>query len=94
MEDGSNSDRVIPGSTTGSYVYQASAAGDHVMEYSTPGASNTFELKISPQMIVDFIEVELSATKVEQQASITVTVQAFDRFAKRHLKKSQSKVSR
>ena len=81
MEDGSTSDRVIPGSTTGSYVYQASAAGDHVMEYSTPGASNTFELKISPQMIVDFIEVELSAITVEQQASITVTVQAFDRFA-------------
>ena len=81
MEDGSTSDRVIPGSTTGSYLYQASAAGDHVMEYSTPGASNTFELKISPQMIVDFIEVELSAITVEQQASLTVTVQAFDRFA-------------
>ena len=32
-------------------------------------------------MIVDFIEVELSAITVEQQASITVTVQAFDRFA-------------
>jgi len=81
MEDGSTSDRVIPGSTTGSYLYQASAAGDHVMEYSTPGASNTFELKISPQMIVEFIEVELSAITVEQQASLTVTVQAFDRFA-------------
>ena len=51
------------------------------MEYSTPGASNTFELKISPQMIVDFIEVELSAVKVDQQASIDITVQAFDRFA-------------
>jgi len=81
VEDGTTSDRVIPGSTTGSYLYQASAAGDHVMEYSTPGASNTFELKISPQMIVDFIEVELSAVTVEQQASIDVTVQAFDRFA-------------
>ena len=81
VEDGSSSDRVIPGLETGSYVYQASAAGDHVMEYSTPGASNTFELKISPQMIVDFIEVELSAVTVEQQASIDVTVQAFDRFA-------------
>ena len=81
IEDGSLSDRVIPGSITGSYAYQASAAGDHTMEYSTPGASNTFELKISPQMIVDFIEVELSAVKVDQQASIDVTVQAFDRFA-------------
>ena len=81
IEDGSLSDRVIPGSVTGSYAYQASAAGDHIMEYSTPGASNTFELKISPQMIVDFIEVELSAVKVDQQASIDITVQAFDRFA-------------
>ena len=81
IEDGSLSDRVIPGSVTGSYAYQASAAGDHIMEFSTPGASNTFELKISPQMIVDFIEVELSAVKVDQQASIDITVQAFDRFA-------------
>tara|TARA_B100000161_G_scaffold239590_1_gene191146 strand:+ start:45 stop:4559 length:4515 start_codon:yes stop_codon:yes gene_type:complete len=81
VEDGSLSDRVIPGIASGTYTYQASAAGDHVMEYSTPTVSNTFNLKISPQMIVDFIEVELSATTVEQQASIDVTVQAFDRFA-------------
>ena len=51
------------------------------MVYSTPGATNTFELKISPQMIVDFIEVELSAVTVEQQGTIDVTVLAFDRFA-------------
>ena len=81
VEDGSLSDRVIPGIESGTYTYQASAAGDHIMEYSTPTVSNTFNLKISPQMIVDFIEVELSATTVEQQASIDVTVQAFDRFA-------------
>ncbi|MGB0329045.1 MAG: hypothetical protein ACPGCU_00345, partial [Candidatus Poseidoniaceae archaeon] len=81
VEDGSLSDRVIPGVASGTYTYQASAAGDHVMEYSTPTVSNTFNLKISPQMIVDFIEVELSAVTVEQQASIDVTVQAFDRFA-------------
>ena len=81
VEDGSLSDRVIPGIESGTYTYQASAAGDHVMEYSTPTASNTFNLKISPQMIVDFIEVELSAVTVEQQASVDVTVQAFDRFA-------------
>ena len=81
VEDGSLSDRVIPGVESGTYTYQASAAGDHVMEYSTPTVSNTFNLKISPQMIVDFIEVELSAVTVEQQASIDVTVQAFDRFA-------------
>ena len=81
VEDGSLSDRVIPGIASGTYTYQASAAGDHVMEYSTPTVSNTFNLKISPQMIVDFIEVELSAVTVEQQASIDVTVQAFDRFA-------------
>ena len=81
VEDGSLSDRVIPGIESGTYTYQASAAGDHVMEYSTPTVSNTFNLKISPQMIVDFIEVELSAVTVEQQASIDVTVQAFDRFA-------------
>ena len=80
-EDGSTSDRIIPGDNPGTYVYKSEASGDHVMEYSTPGASNTFELKISPQMIVDFIEVELSAVTVEQQASIEVTVQAFDRFA-------------
>ena len=79
-EDGSTSDSVIPGSTTGSYTYQAATAGNHSMEYSTPGASNNFELKISPQMVVDFIEVELSATTVDQQASIDVTVQAFDVF--------------
>jgi hypothetical protein len=80
IEDGSSTDRIIPGSS-GSYVYQAGAAGNHTLEYSTPSASNSFELKISPQMIVDFIEVELSSTTVVQQASIEVTVQAFDRFA-------------
>ena len=81
VEDGSSSDRIIPVPfSTGSYSYQASAAGDHILEYSTPGASNTFELKISPQMIVDFIDVELSAITVEQQASITVTVLAYDAF--------------
>ena len=31
-------------------------------------------------MIVEYIEVELSSTTVEQQGSIEVTVQAFDRF--------------
>ena len=81
IEDGSPSDRILPNQPTGSYSYQASAAGDHVMVYSTPGAENTFELKISPQMIVDFIEVELSAVTVEQQGTIDVTVLAFDRFA-------------
>ena len=81
VEDGSSSDRIIPVPfSPGSYSYQASAAGDHTLEYSTPGASNTFELKISPQMIVDFIDVELSAVTVEQQASITVTVLAYDAF--------------
>ena len=79
IEDGSSTDRIIPGSS-GSYVYQAGAAGNHTLEYSTPSASNSFELKISPQMIVDSIEVILSATTVDQQASIEVSVQAFDRF--------------
>jgi hypothetical protein len=81
IEDGSSSDRIIPGQPTGSYTYKAEAAGDRAMEYSTPSASNSFSLKISPQMIVDSIEVELSAITVDQQASIEVTVQAFDRFA-------------
>ena len=81
LEDGSSSDRIIPVPfSPGSYSYQASAAGDHTLEYSTPGASNSFELKISPQMIVDFIDVELSAVTVEQQASLTVTVLAYDAF--------------
>ena len=80
-EDGSTSDRVIPKSVKGAYTYQASAAGTHAMEYSTNAVSNGFELKISPQMIVDFIEVNLSAETVDQQASIDVTVRAFDRYA-------------
>ena len=81
IEDGSTSDHVIPKSVKGAYTYQASAAGTHAMEYSTNAVSNGFELKISPQMIVDFIEVNLSAETVDQQASIDVTVRAFDRYA-------------
>ena len=80
VEDGSLSDRVIPMFETGSYTYEASAAGNHVMVYSTPTTSNTFNLTISPQMIVDNIEVELSALTVEQEASIEVTVEAFDKY--------------
>ncbi|MEC7180721.1 MAG: hypothetical protein VXW36_04950, partial [Candidatus Thermoplasmatota archaeon] len=80
IEDGSLSDRVIPRDEPGSYTYEAKAAGNHVMVYSTPTTSNTFNLTISPQMIVDNIEVELSALTVEQEASIEVTVQAFDKY--------------
>ena len=82
LEDDSESDRIIK-NMTGVYTYQASEAGDHLMEYSVPGApgvANSFQIKISPEMIVEYIEVELSATTVEQQGSIEVTVQAFDRF--------------
>ena len=82
LEDDSESDRIIK-NMTGVYTYQASEAGDHLMEYSVPGVSgvaNSFQIKISPEMIVEYIEVELSSTTVEQQGSIEVTVQAFDRF--------------
>ena len=81
IEDGSETDRIIPvADSKGAYTYQASAAGNHTMEYFVQGVSNTFEIKISPQMVVEYIEVDLSATTVEQQASVEVTVRAFDRF--------------
>ena len=78
LEDDSESDRIIK-NMTGVYTYQASEAGDHLMEYSVPGVSgvaNSFKLDVT-EMIVEYIEVELSSTTVEQQGSIEVTVQAF-----------------
>ena len=79
-EDGTTSSRIVPRADIGAYTYQASVAGEHVMVYSTPGATNTFDLSIQPQMVVAYLEVVLSATTVEQQASIDVTVEAKDMF--------------
>ena len=84
-EDGTISSRVVPLTiddvrVPGGYLYQASVAGDHVMVYSTPGASNTFDLSIQPQMVVAILEVTLSKTTVDQQASLDVTVEAKDMF--------------
>jgi hypothetical protein len=85
-EDGTLSSRIVPLANLdgeripGGYLYQASVAGEHVMVYSTPSATNTFELSIQPQMVVAYLEVVLSATTVDQQASIDVTVEAKDMF--------------
>lgn len=79
-EDGTTSSRVVPRAPVGAYTYQASVAGEHVMVYSTPGATNTFDLSIQPQMVVAHLEIVLSKTTVEQQASIDVTVEAKDMF--------------
>ena len=79
-EDGTTSSRIVPRADIGAYTYQASVAGEHVMVYSTPGATNTFDLSIQPQMVVAYLEVVLSATTVDQQASIDVTVEAKDMF--------------
>ena len=79
-EDGTTSSRIVPRADIGAYTYQASVAGEHVMVYSTPTATNTFELLIQPQMVVAYLDVVLSATTVDQQASIDVTVEAKDMF--------------
>ena len=79
-EDGTTSSRIVPRASVGAYTYQASVAGEHVMVYSTPGATNTFDLSIQPQMVVAYLEVVLSTTTVDQQASIDVTVEAKDMF--------------
>jgi hypothetical protein len=79
-EDGTTSSRIVPRADIGAYTYQASVAGEHVMVYSTPTATNTFELSIQPQMVVAYLDVVLSATTVDQQASIDVTVEAKDMF--------------
>jgi hypothetical protein len=79
-EDGTTSSRIVPRADVGAYTYQASVAGEHVMVYSTPGATNTFDLSIQPQMVVAYLEVALSKTTVDQQASIDVTVEAKDMF--------------
>jgi len=79
-EDGTTSSRIVPRADVGAYTYQASVAGEHVMVYSTPGATNTFDLSIQPQMVVAYLEVALSKTTVDQQASIDITVEAKDMF--------------
>tara|TARA_Y100000766_G_scaffold41360_3_gene31363 strand:- start:3045 stop:12164 length:9120 start_codon:yes stop_codon:yes gene_type:complete len=79
-EDGTTSSRIVPRADVGAYTYQASVAGEHVMVYSTPGATNTFDLSIQPQMVVAYLEVALSKTTVDQQASLDVTVEAKDMF--------------
>ena len=79
-EDGTTSSRIVPRADLGAYTYQASVAGEHVMVYSTPGATNTFDLSIQPQMVVAYLEVALSKNTVDQQASIDVTVEAKDMF--------------
>ena len=79
-EDGTTSSRIVPRVDVGAYTYQASVAGEHVMVYSTPGATNTFDLSIQPQMVVAYLEVALSKTTVDQQASLDVTVEAKDMF--------------
>ena len=66
--------------TDGAYVYAAEIAGIHTLFFEAGDASSSLELNISAQSIVNRLEVNLSATGVEQLGTVQISIRAFDVF--------------
>lgn len=70
----------IDTTTDGTYSYDAEVAGLHVLQYAAGGATSTAELTVAAQNIVARLDVNLSTDTLEQLASLTVSIRAFDIF--------------
>ncbi|MBT60982.1 MAG: hypothetical protein CMA63_05460 [Euryarchaeota archaeon] len=64
----------------GSYVYLATTAGVHTLEYTAGQATNSVDVTVNPQQIVHSLVIDLSSQTIEQLGNFTVTVKAFDMY--------------
>jgi hypothetical protein len=62
----------------GSYVYLATTAGVHSLEFTAGQATNSVDVTVNPQRIVNSLSIEISSQTVDQLDNLTVVVKAFD----------------
>jgi hypothetical protein len=64
----------------GAYQYTGTIAGIHTLSFEYGIAQSSVEIDVRPQSITARLEVELSATTVEQLGSFEVYIRAFDMY--------------
>ena len=79
-EDGVRVENITAGDDEGSYTYTATIAGAHTLVYSTGSVDSWANISVDPLYIVDSLSINLSSESIDQLASFTVTVNAFDKY--------------
>ena len=77
-EDGVIVENLTAGTDEATYVFTATIAGPHTLDYSTGSVSNSASISVDALYIVDSLSIELSSDFIDQLGSFTVTVKAFD----------------
>mgnify|MGYP003873363205 CR=1 FL=1 len=64
----------------GTYIYTATLAGPHTLDFSAGNAESFAEISVDPLYVVDSLTIELSSESIDQLGNFTVTVKAFDQY--------------
>ena len=77
-ESGVRVESITPGQDEGSYLYFATIAGSHTLDFSVGTVDNQVNISVAALFVVDSITIELSSESIDQLGNFTVTVKAFD----------------
>ena len=73
-------ENISAGQDEGTYVYTATLAGPHTLDFSTGDAEGFANISVDPLQVVHSLTVELSSDSIDQLGNFTVTVKAFDKY--------------
>ena len=77
-EKGVRVENITASQDEGSYVYTATIAGAHTLNFSAGTVENWANISVAPKNVVHSLTIELSSESIDQLGSFTVTVKAFD----------------
>jgi len=77
-ENGVRVENITAGQDEGSYVYTATLAGPHTLDFTVGTVSSWSNISVAPLNVVHSLTVELSSESIDQLGNFTVTVKAFD----------------
>lgn len=78
FENGVAVENISAGQDEGSYVYTATIAGPHTLNFSVGTVVSWSNISVDPLIVVNSLMIELSSESIDQLNNFTVTVKAYD----------------
>ncbi len=79
-ENGIRVENITADEDEGTYIYTATLAGAHTLDFSAGNAESFANISVDPLYVVDSLTIELSSESIDQLGNFTVTVKAFDKY--------------